>query len=111
MINIKSIRNVNRVMLGITIVLYFTIIFGMLFQMVLGTFQVICGLILLVHFKKFKFTYHNGLLLYMLGLIMYLFFWRFGILDQMKWEVAFIIIPAIYAIAFTVMLETLKLKS
>jgi hypothetical protein len=98
-------------MLGITIVLYFTVIFGMLFQMVLGAFQVSCGVLLLFHFKKFQFTYRNGLFFYILGLIMYLFFWRFGILDQMKWEIAFIIIPAIYAIAFTVMVETLKLKT
>lgn len=100
----------NRVILGITGVLYFTIFFGLYAQIVLGAFQVVTGLILLLVINKLKEKSKKTLLIYWTMVVSYFFLWSIGVFDQLGdwWVFYYILIPLGIATYFTFFLESLK---
>ncbi|RKN17477.1 hypothetical protein D7035_14985, partial [Aquimarina sp. AD1] len=60
----KTIHNINKWSFIITLILYTTIIGGLLAQMALGVIQVVLGVIILFHWKKLNIKIKRHLLIY-----------------------------------------------
>lgn len=107
---IDSIVNVNRVLMAITLLLYITFYFGMLFQIVLGSYQVIISLVLLFHRDNLTVNAKKNLLIYWKAILL------FGICclvnsfyqNNVFSLTLYLVIPIIIAFCFTIFLEELK---
>jgi Na+/proline symporter len=107
----KILIYLNRIILIVTGILYFTIIFGLLAQIVLGAFQVIIGVGLLFFWNRL--TKRQQKLLRVYGLItgVYLALWfvpSFHESDFIWLKLS--IIPIAISLYFTYFLETLRIK-
>lgn len=102
----------NRVILGITGILYLTIILGLYAQIVLGGFQLLSGLILLICWRKLAREDRKTLLIYWSLVLLYGFFWSIGAFDKLKnfGVLIYIFIPLGIAAYFTFFLESLKIR-
>lgn len=101
---------INRIIFGITAILYLTIFLGMYAQIVLGISQVLTAIILLFFIKKLSIKNQNRLTIYWGLVIGYGLLWLavcFYNLDDL-WVVIFIFIPLSIAAYFTFILESLK---
>ena len=108
---ISVLRQINRVLMLITVMLYITVVFGLIFQVVLGGFQIIAAIILLILWYDLEKRERVRLLYYWLMVLTY------GICIYMKWfdfighkifQMA--IFPIAIAGFFTFILEKLTLK-
>jgi hypothetical protein len=106
----KNIIVTNRVMMGITLVLYITIVYGLMFQLLLGFFQLISGLCFLFFWKRLSKHIQSAMLLYYMVSLVYLAIYFSGLFDI--WDNWFfvIVIPYGIAIYFTYILETIQRK-
>ena len=109
---INSVRNVNRGLMVITIILYATIILGLCFQIVLGAYQVLIALILLFYKEEFTKKTKNNLSIYFISVLIFGMFWLMGAFDSILnyWFIPYAIIPMGFAFFFSIFLEELKLK-
>lgn len=110
--NISIPVYINRFLMFITVALYFTIIFGLYAQVVLGAFQVLTGFILLFFLDRIPTGLRNHLLCYWGLTLVYGAFClisRFEGLGDIGF-IMIILIPMSIAGYFTYILESLKNK-
>lgn len=109
--SISIIRNINRVVLGVTIVLYLTVIFGLLAQIVLGIFQLIVALVLVFNWSKLTSSNKKKLIFYLIvaGTYLALLFLTNVPLQKFLWMFV-VIIPMTLVVYFTYFLESIKTK-
>ena len=101
------LRNINRVMILITAILYITIYLGMLFQIVLGIYQVMAAIMILFSFNSFLKKDNIRIIIYWFILVVFAIFWGLGWLDAGHEICPMAIYPMSIAIYFTFFLEKL----
>ncbi|WP_047545243.1 hypothetical protein [Psychroserpens sp. Hel_I_66] len=79
----NALYNINKVLFIITLVLYLTVVFGMVSQVILGGFQIITALILFLSWKKLSAKTKKKLSLYWIIIIIYGICWIFWL---HKWD-------------------------
>jgi len=101
------LRNINRVMILITAILYITIYLGMLFQIVLGIYQVMAAIMILFSFNSFLKKDKIRIIIYWFIVVVFAIFWGLGWLDAGHEIFPMAIYPMSIAIYFTFFLEKL----
>ncbi|WP_431164876.1 hypothetical protein [Tenacibaculum halocynthiae] len=111
---INILKKLNRVLIVTTIVMYLTIYFGLLIQMVLGVYQLLTAFILLFYIKKITSKDKYKLLIYWGAVLLYGMGWlvSFDIsLGNYVGVIFYIILPMIIALYFSYFLESLRTKN
>ncbi|WP_027392609.1 hypothetical protein [Aquimarina latercula] len=80
----KTIHNINKWSFIITLILYTTIIGGLLAQMALGVIQVVLGVIILFHWKKLNIKIKRHLLIYWFIVLTYGLLWTTDIFNTWR---------------------------
>ncbi|SEM00294.1 hypothetical protein SAMN04487910_3873 [Aquimarina amphilecti] len=99
----KTIHNINKWSFIITLVLYITIIGGLLAQIALGAIQIVLGIIILFHWKKLNIKTKRHLLLYWFIVLMYGLLWATDTFNTWKTS-SMVLDPYILFICITPML-------
>jgi len=109
---INIIRRINKVLLIVCIILHVTIYCGLLFQIVLGFYQVLVAFVLLFYWRELKEKEQYKMFIYYVLVLLYLIMHMVGVLNLNGdyWYIFIAIIPMCIAFYFTYLLETLKLK-
>lgn len=108
----NTVTLLNRVIFGITLVLYLTVIFGLYAQIVLGAYQVLIAVTLLFFMRRISIKNQKLLAIYWFLVISYGLLWLFDCFRNLNglWVITFIVIPLGIAGYFTFILESLKTK-
>ncbi len=88
----RIIHNINKWSFILTMLLYITIYYGMLAQILLGCIQVCLAIILLFHWYKFNLRKKRHLLIYVFIASCYGLFWLTDIVDS---DYGFIFLTAV----------------
>lgn len=110
---INILKKLNRALIVATIVMYVTIYFGLLIQIVLGAYQLLLAFVLLFFMKSFSKKGKNKLLIYWAVVLLYGTVWLFNIdvgLEAYLGVIFYIILPMIIALYFSFFLESLDKK-
>lgn len=107
---IGILKDINKAFMMLTVVLYFTIFLGLIFQVVLGGYQVIIALVLLFYWKGFSKKIKNKLLIYWGVVLVYGICYITGFLNLTGayWFISFAIVPILIALYFSLFLEDIK---
>lgn len=113
---IKIITYLNRFILGSTLLLYMTVFLGLYAQIVLGAFQVISFLVLLLFYNSHNILSKYHLIIYgcitaLYGLSCFIISEYFNNLDEDFFILQYIIIPMLIASFFTYMLEIIYIDT
>ena len=109
--NINILIFVNRFVLVMTVILYITFVYGLYAQLLLGVFQLITGLGLLLFWKQLTKDNRKRLGYYWLAVVVYFglgFFGAFEVFNA-SW-ISLIVIPLGIAGYFTYFLELMRTK-
>ncbi|WP_405205345.1 hypothetical protein [Aquimarina sp. LLG6339-5] len=80
----KTIHSINKWSFIITLILYTTVIGGLLAQMALGVIQVVLGVIILFHWKKLSTKTKRHLLMYWFIVLTYGLLWATNMFNTWK---------------------------
>lgn len=110
----KLIVYINRGLLLFTAILFLTIWYGLIAQILLGAFQVICSLALIYFWKHLSLEQKRKLKMYWVFLAIYSIGWLFDY-EFIKPEILFfittiIVLPMTLAVYFTLLIENIKTK-
>lgn len=108
---IRILNITNKTFMIITGMLYLTIYFGLLFQIILGGFQLIAGILLLFYWKNYTQKHKKMLAAYWLLTLAYgtLFLIEgFSRVSNDYWYIFLAIIPMMIAVYHTVLLYNLN---
>ena len=108
----KAINKINKALLIITIILDFTILFGLYAQILLGFTQLCLALYISFNYKKLEKKLKYQVINYWIYVIMYFSFFTYILLEEKNvmdnyiiMITTIIIIPMTIAIYFTIMLN------
>nr|WP_321224949.1 hypothetical protein [uncultured Psychroserpens sp.] len=110
----KIIYNINKVIFIITLVLYFTVVGGMLSQVILGALQIISAIILLLSWGKFSKKTKEHLSIYWVIIGVYGICWIFWLhnwdtINEFAIVIATVmVIPMVIATYFLYILNSIK---
>jgi len=114
----KLIKITNRILLIGTFVLYLTIFYGLLAQILLGAFQIISGCIVYYELLKVKDMAIRKIQMYFLFVLVYGMITSLILLSEVNgsyetpiYITIFAVSPMAIAIYFTVILEKLNIKT
>lgn len=107
----KLVTNLNRIMLVLTVVLYLTLIYGMLAQILLGFFQLMVAIVLGMRWFRLTESNKKKLSYYWCSVVLYFLLWFTPVFQftTFSWLVISII-PMIIAGYFTYFLESFVAK-
>lgn len=104
----------NRFLIGITGMLYFTIFLGLYAQIVLGGFQLLTAFVLLFFWMKLTKKQRERLLKYWFFVVLYGVLWVTEFFNNLKGDfgsiITYVLIPLSIAGYLTFILESLKKK-
>ncbi|NRD20990.1 hypothetical protein HNV08_13115 [Winogradskyella eckloniae] len=104
----KTLYQLNKIVLIITLILYLTLILGLYAQVVLGAIQLLSALSITCYWKQLKNDNKKQLLTYWLIVILYGIGWLLEIdLNDFRW-IGITIIPMSIAIYFVWLLNNVK---
>lgn len=109
--NINILIYINRVFMGLTALLYLTIVFGLYAQVLLGIYQVLIAMFLAMNWLKLTETSRRKLGAYALVVGIYVLLWfipGFKNNDLIWLKIA--IVPMIIAVYFTYILESIRTR-
>ena len=105
------IRDVNRVLMSINIILYLTIYLGMIFQILLGISHLLIAVGLFYFWNYFDRKDKINLITYWIVVLSYGLTWYLDWFNNMRHNIFyFFIIPMLIAVIFTLFLEKSKLN-
>lgn len=109
---IKIIKNINRVLLAFTLVLYITIFLGLYSHIVLGAFQLLVGISLFYFWNRIQLKHKHRLMIYWFLVVLYGILTFFKVFPKFNNSeiFQFMIIPLTLAGYFTYLLEKFNLK-
>ena len=104
--------SINRVLLITTFILFATIYLGFMAEIILGSFQILCSLIILLNWKKINHKSRKNLKIYWFLTLLYAvgFFIDWGKLSDyfIPFFIGLAIIPMGLAVYFTKIIENIK---
>lgn len=110
---INILKGINTTLMILTVLLYVTIYLGLIFQIVLGVYQVITALVMLFYWKSFSKEVKNKLLAYWVVVLLYGSSYIIGFLTLIDecWFVPYAIIPMLIALYFSLFIKDIKKRN